>query len=141
MRSFVRATIILTAAAAFVVLSVVGQGLHLLPGCGHRHRALDTACCGDKSITGPVDRGCCDGHGPHHGPKPHGSDSEPPGDPRSAVATCPICRLIAQAKAPAVIAAPPEVDQPVPDEPVHSPLPLLLSPTRAFDARGPPRSA
>jgi hypothetical protein len=162
---WLRNAIVWTAAASFAALSLVGEGLHWLPGSSHAR--LGSCCCRQDQV---ASLSCCPGHGTHrHGddsagaPEPnacgHGccgheqappepvpsEDREPePGDEPTrseAERECPICRLMAQAKTPLVLAALPDAGEPVRERPVHRPDFFRLLLARTFDARGPPLSA
>jgi len=130
MLNVLRNLTIWAAAVSFLAVSLIGQGLHVLPGCGH-DCGLDHSPATSHGQHGHA--GCCVSH--QH-PQPTPSDS------RSSSSTdeedCSICRLIAQAKvAVAQVGMLPEALS-VPDEPAPASVLRVLLFTRPFDARGPP---
>ena len=122
-------TLIWLLIAQLALISGLGEGLHLLPGCGHY--AKSPAGClwlgGPRSSTtgsdGPV-RAC---------------RSQPPHAPPSLLLNeCPICSLLAETQRPsqgiAFLAAPETVAiTPLAQAPLSS-----LDASRAFRARAPP---
>jgi len=112
----------------FGVIALAGQGLHLLPGMGHR--------CGDNH----ADQACCHARG-HHEPL------EPPANPDGQVTAlpsladghdCPICRFFATTKPLLATVTEAELSQ------VVSPIRSLDAPARpiyraaVYRSRAPP---
>ena len=136
MLAFLKNLTIWTAVVSFAAASLVGEGLHLLPGCGHDHGVSSGQChhgvCTCQSQHRAVGCGVAEQHEEAVGggfPAGHFTGDED---------ACPICRFIAQAKAPAANADAAPAAMPVPDEPVSAPVLRVLLFARSFDARGPP---
>lgn len=139
MKGVFRNTIVWSAAASFVAGSLVGDGLHFVPGFEHAFTPrLECGSSGYGCRQPAVPKTCC-----------NGCDSKATVEPGNAPAmsalplehTCPVCRLLAQAKAPVDAAALPPLGEPVPAEPALVPALSTRLLTRVFDARGPPRTA
>ncbi len=143
MGSLFRSTIVSLAAASFAALALVGDGLHVMPGFQHAFVVQHACCVGPAGcLPTPVADACCYA-GRGHSAALDGCAADQPDAPQEPACppqehTCPVCRLLAQAKSPAAA-----VELPPPGAPVlqranvSSPL-CFLSPDRAFDARGPP---
>lgn len=136
MGTLLRGAIVWLAAASFAALSLVGDGLHGIPGFQHgiapRHGCSSSqgGCCAPVAY----DAGC-GGPGPSAGAEP-----EVPAERSSPTEkhTCPVCRLLAQAKTAPTVAELPPLGEPVADDPVFSSPCYASAPAHAFDARGPP---
>jgi hypothetical protein len=110
------AQVLLTVASA---ISLLGTGLHLLPGCDHFHDSCDSHCDG---------AGCCHHDADHHD-----------GDNRNPDSNCAICRFLA---IPWALTAPPAiVDDGRPFEflvAATAPAPATEA-IRLYGARAPPQ--
>jgi hypothetical protein len=105
----------------FGTVSVLGTGLHLLPGCGHSH--------------GPGHRCTAHDHTCHH----HAEKPDTESGVSESHSDCAICRFLA---IPRALLSPPEVvDYGVPLEPIL--LKAISQPSleseRIYGARAPPR--
>lgn len=137
MGSLLRSTIVGLAAASFAALALVGDGLHGLPGFQHGIVPHQGCCTGRQECHRPVaPPTCCAGAGCGVVAGPEGPPE--PGCP-SQQHTCPVCRLLAQAKVPVAMAGTPPLGGKVPGTPAPSSPFYVFLPIRAFDARGPPR--
>ncbi len=137
MASVFRSTIVGLAVASFAALALVGDGLHGLPGFQHGIVPHQGYCTGHRECPCRVaPPACCAGPGCGAVGKPEAPPE--PGCP-SQQHTCPVCRLLAQAKAPVAAAGTPPLGETVPDAPALSSSFYVFLPVRAFDARGPPR--
>lgn len=85
----IRVTLAWFVAGLFTILSVGGEGLHLLPGCGHH------ACC--------QHRGCASSKHEHQHEHEHESCAlvasfRQAADAESCESVCPVCEFLAVAK-------------------------------------------
>ena len=117
-------------AGVFGGLSGGGQGLHLLPGLGHRAERLPSACC-DAS---------CGGYGNRQAAEPRAGFSGPTfaaAKMDRAPAACAICQFFASAKGVAasapVLATAVSAAEPIPDAPT-APLAAAVP----YHCRAPP---
>lgn len=117
--------------AFFALVTLLGQGLHLLPGLGHAHSP--GGCCAHQvshsTSCGHGAERACDGHAHHHHHPSVSGNSEvaidetgpdAAGWTRSPLSCgdCPVCQFLARAQLPAAFTA----------ELISAPLPPQVSP-------------
>ena len=126
---------VLLGAAAYLIASLGGQGLHLL-----EHAVVDHECCAASHLVDDS-RAHCHGHHccDHDHPEPVPSDDQRSDDPRPHDhENCLICLYQSQAQKVALPAALP-IQTGTIEEASRDPVsPEFASPVRAFNSRAPP---
>jgi hypothetical protein len=120
--------------AVFATVSLLGTGLHLLPGCDHFHAPDGCCCTHHRSCHSDCGQSACTDYDYHPSPNSQGDLGQSDSD-------CPICRFLAIPRAltpPIVIPERTLYVEPLvesaPPLPAHEAL-------RPYGARAPPRTS